>query len=404
MLSVITQIISQFGDDILLNMNRTNAMLLDLAPNMRKERILVRSFVEIDGYKTIKNLHEAYDLAEKKLVMGLCETFSMEKAAALWVTQLFGVALGYLDDMPKNEYISDVIVLNKKVFGYKEGQVSIGNRHVAAVAFDGKVYAGGDNSNYQCDVSHWKDIVAVSSGAAHTLGLRADGTVLAAGSNAYDECDVSSLENVKLVYAFGYDSICVLNDGTAFFTGRSKLNLSEFYDIKSVAPYSEGVIGLKNDGTLTLAGHITEDEMANEIAWLLRCEDVLQVISTHINGSIILKTDGRIYKSNEPENYFAQWRDIRSIVNLADGFAVLNKDGTVRVLAYERDKPRIVSDADNWTDIVQIYSGYKRLIGLTKEGHLKVAYTHMGWLWGNKIMEMDYVKDWYPVGNIEDEN
>lgn len=43
----------------------------------------------------------------------------------------------------------------------------------------------------QCDVSDWKDIVAVAVGGNHTVGLCADGTVLAAGSNENGQCNVS---------------------------------------------------------------------------------------------------------------------------------------------------------------------------------------------------------------------
>jgi len=405
MLDIITRIINDYGDDILGNMQRTNAILLDLAPNMRKERILVRSFVELDGYNAIKNSYTSYALAEKKLVHGLMDNFSMERSAAMWVTRLFSVALGYVEEMPRIGGMGGIgaqrEVHDVSTTGYMQGQAAIGKSHVVAVSTDGMVFAGGDNSEYQCDVSHWRDMVAVAAGEAHTIGLRADGTVQVAGSNAFDQCDITHLTNVRAIFAQGHDSVCVLNDGTAVSAGRSKLNLSEFTNIVSIAPYPEGVIGIKEDGTLTLAGRITEEEMANEIAWLLNSSDVAQVISTYVNGSIIRSKAGRIYKSNQPQNYFAQWRDIISMVDLADGFAILNKDGTVRVLAYERDLPRIVTDADKWRDIVAIYGGYKRLLGLTRDGHLLVAYTHMGWLWNNNTMKMDYVADWYPVGVCE---
>jgi len=400
MLEILTRIINDYGDEILGNMQRTNAILLDLAPSKRRERILVRSFVELDGYNAIKSSYTSYALAEKKLVQSLIETFSMERSAAIWVVRLFAVALGYVEELytPGREKTG---VHEITAAAYLQGQAAIGKSHAVAVCADSTVFVGGNNSEYQCDAGHWRDIVAVAAGDAHTLGLRADGTVMAAGSNAFDQCDISHIKDVRAVFAFGHDSICVLNDGTAVSAGRSKLNLSEFHDIVSIAPYPEGVIGIKNDGTLEIAGRVTEDDMQHEIIWLLNCKDVAQVISTHINGSIIRTKNGRIYKSNQPENYFAQWRDVISIVNLSDCFALLNADGTVRVLPYERDLPRIVTQADNWCDIVAIYGGYKRLLGLTRDGNLNVAYTHMGWLWSNKAMEMDYISGWYPVGAYE---
>jgi hypothetical protein len=380
-------------------MNRTNAVLLDLSPEMHRERILVRSFVEIDGFTALKNA-SAYPLAEKKLVQNLCDTFSMERAAALWVVRLFGVATGVLDESELGE--SDAKArIERTASGYIQGQVAIGKKHVVAVSADQTVFAGGDNLDFQCDVLGWEDIVAVAAGEAHTLGLRADGRVFATGTNVHDECDVGHLTGVKAVYAFGHDSVCVLNDGTAFAVGRSGLDLSSFSDIVSVARYPDGLIGIKSDGTLSLVVNITDDDAAHEIAWLLSCHDVVQVISTYNSGCVILGKDKRIYKNNQPENYFTQWRDVISIVDLADSFAILRSDGTVRVLSYERDKPRPETAADKWSDIVAIYGGYKRLLGLTKDGYLLIAYTHEGWLWSNQAMVMDYVANWYPVGAFE---
>ncbi|MCL1862532.1 MAG: hypothetical protein FWF78_03080 [Defluviitaleaceae bacterium] len=399
MLDVIARVLRDHGD-ALENTNRTNAILLDLLPEMPKERILVRNFVEADGYHTMTN--SSYPLAEKKLIDNLISTFCMERAAALWVVRLFGVALGFLekDALPSDENDAQAR-LERVSSAYLQGQVAIGKKHVAAISADGTVFASGDNIDFQCDVIGWKDIVAVAAGEAHTLGLRVDGKVLATGANAFDECDVSDLSGVRSVYAFGHDSVCVMNDGTAVAIGKSGLDLSSFSDIVSVARYPEGIIGVKADGTLMLAANITDDDAAHEISWLLACNDVTQVISTYNSGCVILGRDGRIYKDNQPANYFAQWSNIISIVDLADSFAVLRGDGTVRVLSYERDKPRPDTEADRWSDIVAIYGGYKRLLGLTKDGTLHVAYTHQGWLWSNQNMKMDYVKNWYPVGVCE---
>jgi alpha-tubulin suppressor-like RCC1 family protein len=53
------------------------------------------------------------------------------------------------------------------------------------------VLAAGDNSHGQCDVSLWRDVVAVAAGSTHTLGLRTDGSVLAAGNNDDGQCNTA---------------------------------------------------------------------------------------------------------------------------------------------------------------------------------------------------------------------
>ena len=51
--------------------------------------------------------------------------------------------------------------------------------HVVGLKADGTVVAEGYNSAGRCNVSGWRNIVAISAGNNHTLGLKADGTVVA---------------------------------------------------------------------------------------------------------------------------------------------------------------------------------------------------------------------------------
>jgi hypothetical protein len=418
MLDVITRIINDYGTQIFEDIRKTNAILLDLAPSMKRERMLVRSFIELDGFNTLKTLGAtSYLLAEKKLVNNLIDTFAMEKSAALWAVRLFGVALGHIPPdetpikMPKKSDAAEIPIPSdskgraSSLSGerYLSGQVAIGRNHVIAVSADRMVVARGANESFQCDISGWRgDIISVAAGDTHSLGLKTDGTVLVAGSNAYDQCDVGTFTNVRAIYAFGHDSVCVKADGTAVAVGRSKWDLSAFTNIVSLARYPEGVIGIRDDGKLCLAGYMTDEDMVHENAWLLAQKDVSQVISTYVNGSFVLTNEGKLYKSGEPENYFAPWRDLVSIVDLSDSFAVLNKNGTVRIIPYNRERPRLVTVADKWRNVATIYGGYKRLIGLTIDGTLLVAYTDPAWIAKNMSMAIDYVTNWYPMGVWEE--
>lgn len=46
---------------------------------------------------------------------------------------------------------------------------------------NGTVVATGSNSYGQCDVSDWKDIVAIEAGSNFTMGISSDGTVYVTG-------------------------------------------------------------------------------------------------------------------------------------------------------------------------------------------------------------------------------
>ena len=61
--------------------------------------------------------------------------------------------------------------------------ITTGSSNTVGLKADGTVVAVGDNWNGQCNVSDWKDIVAIGAGDDHTVGLKADGTVVAVGYN-----------------------------------------------------------------------------------------------------------------------------------------------------------------------------------------------------------------------------
>jgi hypothetical protein len=387
-LPVITEMRTRFGDSVFDNTGRANAMLSDLAPGMNRERILTRNFIELGGFKALRQSKDDYLPVKNNIINNLTDIFSVEVSAARWIVHIFGMLLGY-ENEPLPEIISAEYIPTRR-----DLWVAIGKSHAVAVGADGKVFADGVNTHFQCDVKSWRDITAVAAGDAHTLGLQRDGTLLAVGANTYDQCDVAFKKNVAAVYAFGHETICVHTDGTVSATGRSVFDLPMFESIKTIAKYPEGILGIRDDGKVLASGEETDDEMN----WVLEQEEVEQVIATYVNGTIILKKDGRLYKNNKPDNYFAPWRDIVSITDLSDSFAVLRKDGTVRVLPYDRDHVRKPCGAEKWANITAIYGRYKRLIGLTADGQLLSACTDSEWLKRNG--SFDFVQRWYPVGNV----
>ena len=59
------------------------------------------------------------------------------------------------------------------------------------------VVAIGDNDYGQCDVTGWRDIVAIAAKSDCTIGLKANGKVIATGDNRQGQCNVI---NWKLFY------------------------------------------------------------------------------------------------------------------------------------------------------------------------------------------------------------
>ena len=91
--------------------------------------------------------------------------------------------------------------------------------HTVGLKADGTVVAAGDNDAGQCDVSGWRDVVAVAAGGIHTVGLKADGTVVAAGNNYSGQCDVSGWRDVVAVVASRFHTVGLKADGTVVAAG-----------------------------------------------------------------------------------------------------------------------------------------------------------------------------------------
>ena len=73
-----------------------------------------------------------------------------------------------------------------------------GSHHIVAVTETRQALAAGNNADGQCDVSHWRDIVAVAAGSRHTVGLCADGSVLATGCNDDGQCEVGNWVDLRV--------------------------------------------------------------------------------------------------------------------------------------------------------------------------------------------------------------
>ena len=82
--------------------------------------------------------------------------------------------------------------------------IAAGSVHTVGLRGDGTVVATefiGGPIYYncgQCNVSDWKDIVAIAAGEVHTVGLKADGTVVAVGGNYSGQCDVSDWKDIRV--------------------------------------------------------------------------------------------------------------------------------------------------------------------------------------------------------------
>ena len=242
------------------------------------------------------------------------------------------------------------------VSGWKDiVAVAAGNAHTVGLKSDGTVVACGQNVSGQCDVSGWKDIVAVAAGGAYTVGLRSDGTVVACGYNEYGQCDVFEWTDIVAVAAGGAYTVGLRFDGTVVACGYNEYgqcDVFEWTDIVAVAAGGAYTVGLRSDGTVVACGY-NEYGQCDVSEWT----DVVAVAAGRIH-TVGLKSDGTVVACGNNYNGQCNVSEWTGIVEIAAGSfhtVGLRSDGTVVACGYNYNGQCDVSDwklFDNFDDVV----------------------------------------------------
>ena len=302
----------------------------------------------------------------------------MQKEEYYEALKLFEESENFKDTNKKIEEIQETLstILNP----YREKSklynryISAGSYHTVGLKKDGTVMAVGNNEYGQCDVSKWKDIIAVSAGTYHTVGLKKDGTVIAVGNNEYGQCDVSKWKDIVAVSAEYYQTAGLKKDGTVVVVGNNddgQCNVSDWENIIDVSAGNTFTVGLKQDGTIVTTSKKNRDEAKN-------MKSVISVLSGYDN-IIALKKDGTIVTTNTNNRVYrvSDWKNIVAYSVGSDYIAGLQKDGKVVIAC---TKLRIYNlndliDTSEWRDIVAIsisrghtVSKNGHIVGLRKDG------------------------------------
>lgn len=273
--------------------------------------------------------------------------------------------------------------------------ISGGIDNIIGLKSDGTVVAVGNNEDGQCNVSSWCDIVEISAGKRYSIGLRSDGTVVATGANSDGGCNVSHWTEIISIAAGPAYTVGLRSDGTVVtteFTGNSKddygqMNAWNWRNIVSVAAKTNTLhmAGLRSDGTVVAVGD-NDYGQCNVSGWR-------NIVAIDIGGSrtVGLRADGTVVAtgSNEAgECDVAGWRDVIAIATSSGGTFGLRSDGTV---LFNGNTKRF--DVSGWHDIVSIYAGGFHVVGVRSDG--TVVATGQ-----NKNGECD-VHDWNLYGRTE---
>lgn len=239
--------------------------------------------------------------------------------------------------------------------------VAVGCWHSLGVTPEGTVEVAGQSLDFwnarmpegqrQTEVDGWTKIIAVEGGEFLSVGLRSDGTVVATGDNSSGQCDVGSWRDIVAIYSSGYTTMGLKADGTVMTTrADDRPVVSQWTDIVAISGGFNGFMGLKADGTV-----VTTDpgNPYSDWAGIVAISDGLGL---YADGTVAVLPDHWSYQE------ISQWRDI---VTLCEGHTGIRADGTVVTVGgnYEGDLP-----IEGWTDVVDICSDVRHVIGLKKDG------------------------------------
>ena len=257
---------------------------------------------------------------------------------------------------------------------------SMGNYagHVVGVNADGTVVATGDNSFGQCDVSEWRDIVAVSAGQEFTVGLKKDGTVLAVGNNSSGQCEVAGWEDIIAVAAGSVHTVGVKKDGSVITVGENNLGCCDVYEWSDIIAISANInhtVGIRADGKVVSAGKNNGVSQHDVSDW--RDIVAISVGPSHVVG---LRKDGTVGATgnyNDGRCDVSEWHDIIAI-SAGGGYTIgLVKDGSLVMAGYERNIEDFISHRNSsGSGVFAIAAGTDTLVWVSMDGRVGDVNNH----------------------------
>ena len=223
---------------------------------------------------------------------------------------------------------------------------------------DGTVVAAGSNEDGECDVSDWRDIIAVRTGNGCIFGLKANGTVIAVGNNLDEQCEVSNWTNIVAVSAGQWHTVGLRADGTVVAVGSTidgQCSVSGWRDIVAVSAGSDFTAGLRSDGTVVATGQLFDVSGWKDIA-------AISAGGAFLAG---LRPDGTVLVTVPQVLDVSAWTDIVAISAGGSHIVGLRADGTVVAAGFNESSACKVSD---WTGIVAVSAGDGYTLGLRADG------------------------------------
>lgn len=268
--------------------------------------------------------------------------------------------------------------------------VAAGSDYAVGLKSDGTVVAIGDNEYGKCNVSGWRDIVAISAGYNFTIGLKLDGTVVTAGDRLNGL--ISEWRDIVAIYARDNRAFGLKSDGTVVVSGCGcDMNdecreISGWENIVAISVGYNHAVGLKSDGTVVATGD-NECGQCDVSGW----KGVIK-ISAGRKFTVGLKPDGTVVFTGQNtynQKYVCDWKDVVGISAGAYHIVGLKSDGTVVAVG---ENTYGQCNTAGWSNIVAVVAGGWSTIGLNSEGNVGVA---------GSAPRINFSNDIMPISNAQ---
>lgn len=205
--------------------------------------------------------------------------------------------------------------------------LSLGEKHMVAVTKNATMYALGMNSNGECNIDDWYDIIQVAT-AYHTVGVCKDGKVFATGENNFGECDVKSWQDIVQVAVGDFYTLGLTSSGKVLATGLNscgQCNVNDWANIKKIYAKGNMSVGLRYDGKVVTAGK--NSYHYGDIKNWNRIKDI-EMSNNRIVG---IEQDGTVRATGKPYRSFTngEWNDVRDVVINSNNIVAVKEDGTL---------------------------------------------------------------------------
>ena len=217
----------------------------------------------------------------------------------------------------------------------------------------------------------------------YVIGIMPDGTVSTYYEDQENQPDVTGWTNMVSVSIANDSEIAVglKEDGTVLLAGTSQYgtyHVEDWTEIVQICTGTAHAVGLKRDGTVVATGY-NEWGQCEVSQW----QNIKQIAAGY-GHTVGLREDGTVVvagEDNNGETNVSSWTDIVKVAAGATYVAGLKSDGTVVVAGYLfTEEDPCPWPVNSWENIVDIGGAYGTLWGVTADGRVINTWNNMQWM------------------------